>query len=316
MAETGELKTLPVAADLEAALAAWFAWLGGERRASANTLAAYRFDITDFLKFLSAYRGGTVRLGALATVKLGDFRAWLAQEAARNLQAASRARSVAGVRNFFKWLDKTGQLHNPAIGLLKTPKKPQRLPRPVSEREAEEMIDLARAEPAEGWVGLRDEALFVLLYGAGLRIGEALSLLRSDIEQGERLVVTGKGNKQRIVPLIPVIRERLTRYLKACPHPIEQNDKIFLGQRGEPLSPAVAQRQLRKVRRLLNLPDSATPHALRHSFASHLLADGADLRSLQELLGHSSLSTTQLYTKIDAAQLADAYRKAHPRAKI
>ena len=182
-------------------------------------------------------------------------------------------------------------------------------------------MERAGAEPDEGWIGLRDEALFTLLYGAGLRIGEALALSLADLNQGDRLTITGKGGKQRSVPLLPIVRESLARYRQACPYVggqgVAKSKKIpvFVGARGETLNPAVAQRSLRRLRRALNLPDSVTPHALRHSFATHLLASGADLRSLQELLGHSSLSTTQLYTQVGDAQLAQTYRAAHPRAR-
>jgi integrase/recombinase XerC len=236
--------------------------------------------------------------------------------AQKSLQAPSRARAVAGVRSFFRWLDRSGQLHNNAIELLKLPKSQRRLPRPVSENDARDIVALAKNNEAENWVGLRDEALFTLLYGAGLRISEALSLTHGGLSLRDRITVTGKGNKQRNVPLLPMVREILEKYLKICPFPQGGKDPVFVGVRGEVLNPAIAQRHLRKLRGQLGLPDSVTPHALRHSFATHLLASGADLRSLQELLGHSSLSTTQLYTKIDAAQLAKAYQAAHPRAKM
>ncbi len=292
----------------------WAAWLRDERRVSRHTLASYQYDLADLLQFLNAYRGKSVALAALANLTLTDFRAWLAQGAHDDKQAASRARAVAGVRNFFRWLDRTGQLHNAAIDLLKTPKTARRLPRPVSEDGAQDILALAKNATEENWVGLRDEALFTLLYGAGLRISEALALRHADLTTQDRLTVTGKGNKQRSVPLLPIVRESLDRYLKACPYPAE--GFLFVGARGEVLNPGVAQRHLRCLRRLLNLPDTVTPHALRHSFATHLLASGADLRSLQELLGHSSLSTTQLYTKVESEQLAQTYRAAHPRAKV
>ena len=306
---------LPLAADLHDALAKWSDWLAHERRASKHTLAAYQFDLSSLFRFLNAYRGQQIHLAMLAELKLTDFRAWLAACAAENQQAASRARALAGVRNFFHWLDRTGQLHNPAIGLLKTPKTARRLPRPVSESSAQDIVALAKNVPEDAWVGLRDEALFTLLYGAGLRLGEALSLRHADLASQDRLTVTGKGNKQRNVPLLPVVREALMKYKAACPYPCAANDVVFVGTRGGPLNPAVAERQLRRLRRDLNLPDTVTPHALRHSFATHLLADGADLRSLQELLGHSSLSTTQLYTRVEADHLAQTYRAAHPRAR-
>ncbi len=301
--------------DLRASICAWRDWLGGERRASFHTLEAYQSDLEGFLKFLSGYKGGRVTLGALADVKLADFRAWLAHLAGESLQTSSRARALAGTRSFFKWLDRSGRLHNPAIGLLRAPKTPKRLPRPVTETNAKDIVALAKNEPEEAWVGLRDQALFTLLYGAGLRIGEALALRWVDLAGKERLVVTGKGNKQRVVPLLPVVRETMEKYRGAVPYASKKETFVFLGTRGEVLNPGVAQRSLRRLRRDLGLPESVTPHALRHSFATHLLADGADLRTLQELLGHSSLSTTQIYTKIESIQLAETYRAAHPRAR-
>ena len=212
-------------------------------------------------------------------------------------------------------MDRSGLMHNPAIDLLKMPKASRRLPRPVSEKEAQDLVSLASNSLEDSWIGLRDEALFTVLYGAGLRLGEALGLTRADVARGDRITVTGKGNKQRNVPLLPIVRATIEKYLAACPYAIEGDKPVFVGARGEKLNPAVAERSLRSLRRQLGLPDTVTPHALRHSFATHLLASGADLRSLQELLGHSSLSTTQLYTKVDIQQLSNVYRAAHPRAK-
>ena len=310
-----DVTTLPLADDVADAHQRWQDWLRHERRASANTVESYRLDLANLFNFLNHYQGQQVNLTMLAALSLGDFRSWLAHNAGKDMQAASRARAVAGVRSFFRWLDRTGQMHNNAIELLKLPKMQRRLPRPVTEIQAEDIVALAKNVPDEGWVGARDEALFTLLYGAGLRIGEALALNHSDMSGGDRLVVTGKGNKQRSVPLLPIVRTAIDKYLALCPHAMNADDALFIGERGERLNAAVAQRHLRMLRRQLNLPDTVTPHALRHSFATHLLASGADLRSLQELLGHSSLSTTQLYTQIDAQQLAKAYKAAHPRAK-
>ncbi len=315
MARPSAIDQWPVAADLLEAITKWQNWLRSEKRSSQHTLASYQFDLNNLFQFLNLHRSKQVNLTMLASLSLGDFRAWLAQGTSKNLQATSRARAVAGVRNFFRWLDRTGQLHNNAIELLKLPKVSKRLPRPVTEIEASDIVALAKNVPLDSWIGLRDQALFTLLYGAGLRISEALGLRLCDLAQKDRITVTGKGDKQRSVPLLPICYETLTCYLKACPYPIEAKGKIFVGVRGERLNPAIAQRHLRLLRRQLNLSDSVTPHALRHSFATHLLASGADLRSLQELLGHSSLSTTQLYTQIDAQQLAKAYKAAHPRAK-
>lgn len=312
----GDLTPLiPAADDVLAALAGWTAWLQKERRAAAHTVESYRLDIADFMRFVAAYRGGAVRCTTLADLTLTDFRAWLSADAARALSAASRARAVAGVRNFYRWMDRTGLLHNEAIDLLKTPKTPRRLPRPVTEDDAAALLTEAQDTPADPWIGLRDRALFTLLYGAGLRLGEALSLRRADIEGRTEITVTGKGHKQRLVPLLPLVQDALATYESACPYPLPARGPLFLGARGKALNPAVAERNLRALRRTLGLADSVTPHALRHSFATHLLHAGADLRTLQELLGHSSLSTTQLYTRIEPAQLQATYRAAHPRAK-
>lgn len=309
------LALLPIADDLRAAVLEWRTWLGAERRAARHTLEAYEGDLETFFSFLSSYKSKRIALGFLGDLTLTDFRAWLAHLAGENVSAASRARALAGVRSFFRWLDRTGRLRNAAIDLLRAPKTPKRLPRPVSEEGARGIVAEAQDIAAQDWIGLRDRALFTLLYGAGLRIGEALSLRWRDVAGTERLTVTGKGNKQRAVPLLPIVREALEVYRRAGPFAGEANAPVFVGARGQALNPGVAQRQLRQVRRLLGLPDSVTPHALRHSFATHLLASGADLRSLQELLGHSSLSTTQLYTRIESVQLAETYRAAHPRAK-
>jgi integrase/recombinase XerC len=310
-----DIVDLPLADDVIEAVAKWQSWLRFEKRAPKNTLESYQFDLDNLFHFLTAHRARQINLGMLSALTLGDFRGWLAYNATENRQATSRARAVAGVRNFFRWLDRSGILHNSAIELLKLPKSARRLPRPVTEIEAQDIVALAKNVSEENWVGLRDEALFTLLYGAGLRIGEALALTHADLAHKDRLTVTGKGNRQRNVPVLPIVRDSLERYLNICPYPAEPKGALFVGTRGEKLNPAVAQRHLRALRRQLNLPDSVTPHVLRHSFATHMLASGADLRSLQELLGHSSLSTTQLYTQVDAQQLAKAYKAAHPRAR-
>ena len=310
-----DIGQLPWADDVIEAVAKWQSWLRYEKRASDHTVEAYQFDLHNLFRFLNRHQGRQITILLLSALSLSDFRSWLASNAAEHREAASRARAVAGIRNFFRWLDRTGVMHNNAIELLQLPKIARRLPRPVSESEAIDIMSLAKNVPDENWIGMRDEALFMLLYGAGLRISEALSLTHADLAAEDRLVVTGKGNKERTVPLLPIIKASIERYLSACPYTPKENSTLFLGSRGEKLNPAVAQRNLRQLRRQLNLSDNVTPHALRHSFATHLLASGADLRSLQELLGHSSLSTTQLYTRVDAQQLAKAYKAAHPRAK-
>lgn len=310
-----DIVTLPLADDVADAHKRWHDWLRHERRASANTVEAYRLDLANLFNFLNHHYGQAINLQLLAELKLSDFRSWLAHSAAHDHQAASRARAVAGIRSFFRWLDRSGILHNQAIELLKLPKTQRRLPRPVTEIQANDIVALAKNVVDENWIGLRDEALFTLLYGAGLRIGEALALNGGAFHHHDRLTVIGKGNKERNVPILPIVRAAIDKYIKACPVKPQHNTPLFIGERGDRLNAAVAQRHMRLLRRQLNLPDTVTPHALRHSFATHMLASGADLRSLQELLGHSSLSTTQLYTQVDASQLAAAYKAAHPRAK-
>jgi integrase/recombinase XerC len=314
-AQVAGLELLPAQGDVLDAMSSWQDWLGQERRAAKHTLTSYQSDLAAFLTFLAEYKGCPASIESLSSLTLTDFRGWLASMAGSSHQAASRARALAAVRNFFRFMDKTGRMHNPAIDLLRAPKTGRRLPRPVSLDEAQEIVDTSSEMEEETWIGLRDKALFTLLYGAGLRISEALSLKNKDVEQGLRLTVTGKGNKQRALPLIPIIADALEDYRKACPFAGNGNNPLFVGARGGQLNAGVAQRQLRKIRSALDLPGNVTPHALRHSFATHLLASGADLRSLQELLGHSSLSTTQLYTRIESAQLTETYRAAHPRAR-
>lgn len=298
-----------------AAVAAWRTWLSTERRASPHTLAAYGRDLRDFLTFLSTHLGQSPTLADLETLSLGDFRAFLAARAEAGLSASSRARSLATIRGFFRFLERNGLARNAAVRLLRTPKLGKSVPKALAVDDAlasmETIVDLSD----EPWVAARDQALLLLLYGCGLRIGEALALNRRDAPQGESLVVTGKGDKQRLVPILPVVRDAVRVYLGACPYPGDGAAPLFVGVRGARLDPAVVQRQMRRLRAALGLPETATPHALRHSFATHLLADGGDLRTIQELLGHASLSTTQRYTDVDTVRLTAVHRRTHPRAK-
>jgi integrase/recombinase XerC len=310
-----DIGQLQWADDVTHAVARWRNWLEFEKRASAHTVESYSLDVNNLFQFLNEHHAQQINLNMLSGLTLTDFRGWLARNASQKHQATSRARAVAGVRNFFRWMDRTGQLHNNAIELVKMPKSARRLPRPVTEIQAQEIVTLSGTDSKENWVGLRNKALFTLLYGAGLRISEALNLTQNDLIRNDRITVTGKGNKQRNVPLLPIVLAALEHYREACPYVQKPDDPLFVGERGQKLNPAVAQRHLRQLRRQLNLPESVTPHALRHSFATHLLVSGADLRSLQELLGHSSLSSTQLYTQIDAQRLVNAYKASHPRAR-
>jgi integrase/recombinase XerC len=302
------------AEDVSAAIAAWRRWLEMEKRVSRHTLSAYTADLSGFLEFLTRYHGRPPSINDLSEARFMDFRAWLARQASDGLGTASRARALSGVRNFFRWLDRSGQMHNPTISLIQAPKLPERLPKPLTEGDAANLLTTAEEWASEPWVGKRDRALFTLLYGCGLRIDEALSLNRRDMPD-ETLVVTGKGRKQRMIPVLPVVREALEAYVAACPYALSDNGPLFVGMRGGRLNAAVAQKQMRALRAVMGLPDTATPHALRHSFATHLLTDGSDLRAIQDLLGHASLSSTQLYTDLDAEQMLGIYENAHPRAR-
>jgi integrase/recombinase XerC len=310
---------------LAAARVAWSDWLRSERRLSGNTFIAYEHDVDAFVAFMTTYLGAPPTVAQLGKLKPAEFRAWLADRAHQGLARTSTARAFSSVRSFFRFLDKRGLAHNASIAAIQTPKLPRSIPKALSERDMEDLLappaDAATAR--DGWIELRDTAILLLLYGAGLRIGEALGLSKSAadglIDQGQdTLDITGKGNKARLVPLLPATLEALAAYRDACPFlkALGPRDAFFLGARGAPLDPAIVQKRVRELRRGLGLADSVTPHALRHSFATHLLAAGGDLRTIQELLGHASLSTTQRYTDVDAARLSAVYRAAHPRAKV
>lgn len=301
--------------DLQDALQHWRRWLATERTLAPLTVEAYTADVAGFLRFLTDYHGGVPSLATLGGLTTMDFRAWLSRLAQDGLIAASRARALSAVRNLFRWLDRSGRLHNAAIGTIATPRSRRPVPRPLTEADARTLLETAGEEPRTPWIGARDQALFTLLYGCGLRIAEALGLTRAEAPLGDMLRVTGKGSKQRVVPVLPAVTLAVRRYLDLCPHVLEPRGPLFVGVRGGPLNPALAQRQMRHLRALMGLPDSATPHALRHSFATHLLGGGGDLRVIQDLLGHASLSTTQRYTDVETEKLLAVYAKAHPRAR-
>ena len=303
------------AADVLNAVDGWRRWLATEKRASEHTIRAYLGDVARFLDFVSGHLGRPPGLNDLGNLDLADFRAYLARRATGGAGAASRARGLSGIRNFFRYLDRDGILHNPAVAGLSGPKLPRSVPKPLTAADATAVLETAAELSESDWIGKRDKALFTLLYGCGLRIAEALSLNCGDLPRDGAMTVTGKGRKQRLVPVLPAVTEALGAYVAACPYPTGRDDPLFVGARGKRLNPGVADRQMRHLRQLLGLPDTATPHALRHSFATHLLAGGADLRAIQELLGHSSLSTTQRYTEVDAEQLLAVHRDTHPRAR-
>jgi len=290
----------------------WQQWLADERRFSPHTCDAYARDLLGFLTFLAEHFGGRPRLRDLESMRPVDFRAWLARHAADGHQRTSTARALSVVRGFFAWLERNGLATNHAIRALRTPKVPHAVPKALTIAEAADLIETV---DDSGWVGLRDIAILTLLYGCGLRIAEALALKREEAPATPSITVTGKGNKQRMVPILPVVREAIDAYIAACPWPLPPEGPLFVGARGGPLRARIVQRQMQSMRAMLGLPETATPHALRHSFATHLLAMGGDLRSIQELLGHVSLSTTQRYTEVDTGQLLDEYRATHPRAR-
>jgi integrase/recombinase XerC len=310
---------LPFQSDVANALAAWQRWLGDERRVAAATLEAYNADLIGFLRFIAEHDGAPADIAKLGLLKQTDFRAWLAARSSSGLAKTSTARSIAAVRSFYRFLARRKLCNNAAIGLLRTPKLPKSVPKALSVDEADDVVREIAAQSDEPWIAQRDLAVILLLYGAGLRIAEALSLSGAELQRVAKgatsLMVTGKRRKQRLVPMLPMIGQAVGQYLRLCPYALAPNEPGFMGARGKPLDPAIVQKTMRKLRGLLGLPDSATPHALRHSFATHLLGAGGDLRSIQELLGHASLSTTQRYTDVDAARLSAVYSSAHPRAR-
>ncbi len=310
---------LPAQEDVVRALAAWQRWLGDERRVAGATLEAYGADLIGFLRFVADHNGAPADLATLGALKQIDFRSWLASRNSAGMAKSSTARSLAALRSFYRFLARRKLASNAAIGLLRTPKLPKSVPKALSVDEADDVVREIELQSNEPWIGKRDLAVTLLLYGAGLRIAEALSLTAAELQRvakgASSLMVTGKRRKQRLVPMLPVIGEAVAEYLRLCPFSLAPNQPAFRGVRGKPLDPAIVQKAIRKLRGLLGLPDSATPHALRHSFATHLLGAGGDLRSIQELLGHASLSTTQRYTDVDAAGLMAVYERAHPRAK-
>ncbi len=293
-------------------LTEFLAYLSGERRAAAKTVEAYAQDLRAFFAFHTSYQEAPASEDSLAAISTRELRAFLAQRRTDGLSDASIARALSAIKAFYRWLDRARDRHNADILLIRGPKRPARLPRPVSEPAAFDMVAEA-GEADEPWIGARDAAVLSLLYGAGLRISEALSLTGADVPAPERLRVTGKGGKVRIAPLLPSVRQAIDAYSAVCPFAAARHEPLFRGARGGPLGPRAIQAALQRMRASLGLPDSATPHALRHSFATHLLAHGGDLRAIQTLLGHASLSTTQVYTGVDATRLRDVVSAAHPR---
>jgi integrase/recombinase XerC len=299
------------------ALALWLEHLAKERRASPRTVEAYAFAANRYLFFLEQHRGESLSLTDMGGLSAGEIRAWLAhlRQGEHPLSPRSLSQALSAIRTFHRFLDRRLDTPNPALALVRGPRVVPSAPRPVSEDQARGLIAEPGFDPdREDWEASRDQAVLTLLYGCGLRISEALSLKRSDAPLPESLRILGKGGKTRIVPVLPAVREAVAAYLADLPFALSPEEPLFRAKRGGPLSPRHVQATVQNLRGRLGLPDSATPHALRHSFATHLLGAGADLRSIQELLGHASLSTTQRYTEVDAASLLSAYAKAHPHA--
>jgi integrase/recombinase XerC len=314
------LPRFQAADDLRAAVGAWFEWLTAERRASAHTVAAYGRDLAAFLDFLVEHRGELPDLGMMSRLAPADFRAFLAQRAGDGKQRTTIARGLSVLRGFVKFLERRKLAAAPGLKALRAPKLPQSVPKPLTVADAEAALDAAGETAVSVWQQKRDSAIMTLLYGCGLRISEALGLTVAEAPTASKiaggvLVVTGKGRKQRHVPVLPVVREAVADYMAACPYPLAKDGPLFVGARGGPLNPRLVQRQMQTLRGMLGLPETATPHALRHSFATHLLGGGGDLRAIQELLGHASLSTTQRYTKVEPEHLLAVYAAAHPRAQ-
>ena len=300
--------------DLNEAIADWLRWLTVERRTSGNTVDAYRSDVSAFLDFLSDHRGETTGLATLSTLEAPDFRSWLARRATDGLSRSSSARALSALRSLFRFLDRTDRVQNNAISEIRGPRLPRSIPKPLNETDALDLLRHAAERAPQPWVAARDVALLTLLYGCGLRIDEALSLDQDQLPSGDTMLITGKGGKQRLVPVLPAVSRAIDDYLRACPFDLGPKYPLFYGARGGRLNAGVVQRLMRSLRAELGLPETVTPHALRHSFATHLLAGGGDLRTIQELLGHASLSTTQRYTDVNAEKLQEVYRRSHPRA--
>jgi integrase/recombinase XerC len=296
----------------------WLAYLGVERQLAAKTLEAYARDISQFLAFMARHLNRLPDMKQLLALQARDVRAFLAARRNEDVGSRSLARSLSALRMFYKFLERRGYGKNDAIRAVALPKLPHSVPKPLTAPKATALVDSADiASPdAPEWILARDTAVLALLYGSGLRISEALSLQRRDapIKGRDMLRVTGKGSKTRVVPVLPLVREAVERYLALCPIKLGSDDPLFVGARGKQLSPRIIQLRIAGARAVLGLPETATPHALRHSFATHLLGAGADLRAIQELLGHASLSTTQGYTEVDRAHLLKTYDRAHPRA--
>ena len=293
----------------------WLETLKKIRGLSENTLISYKNDFDKFICFLNQHLSSEVTVQELKKLSKSDFRSFLSDQRNKNINSTSIARVISSLKSFFNFLLDEGEIEDSVIFTIKTPKLKKSLPRPINSELAIQTINNAVEIEKIKWVGLRNKSILLLLYGCGLRISEALNLNYSDLSDQEHLVIKGKGNKERIVPIMNYIKKNIDLYVENCPKQFEPNDPLFVGKRFGRLSPRIIQYALEKIRQNLSLPETATPHALRHSFATHLLESGGDLRTIQELLGHSSLSTTQKYTKVETGRLYETYTKVHPLAK-
>lgn len=305
---------MPSLPSVSVAFENWIGWLRHEKKVSPHTLEAYERDVRDFLNFITGHIAKEPDLHSLEALRTADFRAYLAYRRTEGLTATSLRRVLSSIRSFYKRQERDEYIHNPYLKTVRTPKAGVKLPRPLSAHDTRDLLESITDTKEPYWIQNRDAAVLTLLYGCGLRIGEALSLNYGDLPASNTLTLVGKGNKERIVPVLPAVREALNLYTEQCPYSLTSNGPLFVGQRGKRLSARVIQLKMQTLRRNLNLPETATPHALRHSFATHLLEGGGDLRSIQELLGHASLSSTQRYTDLDMEKLLAVYDKAHPKA--
>ena len=291
---------------LQAIIQSWLQWLKNERRYSVHTVDAYARDLSQFFVFFDTPQ----TTQSLSQMHISDFRRYISSRHCQLISKTSLARKLSTIRNFFHWLDRNGVVKNSAISILSSPKKEKLLPRSLEISQAFELIEEAPNFERENWQRLRDIAIFTLLYGCGLRISEAININIGDFDNQDFLRIKGKRNKERIVPLLPIVINTVNAYLEACPYSHNPGDAVFLGARGERISPRIIERQMEKIRNYMGLPPNITPHSLRHSFATHLLSKGTDIRSIQELLGHSSLSTTQRYTEVEISRLQQEYKQA------
>lgn len=304
----------PVSPGATAALQQWLSHQSSLNGAAQNTIEAYQNDLLNYFAFMAGHLGEGGGMAQMKAVRLADVRAWMAQERTRGVSARSLARSLSAVKSFYRWLSERDDFDATAILSARSPKFQSKLPRPLAVDAARAMIETVELQSAKNWIALRDVAVVTLLYGCGLRISEALGLRARDAPLPDNLVIKGKGGKERMVPVLPAARDAVNAYLGACPFDPTPDEPLFRGARGGPLNPRLIAKSMEQARMQLGLPSTATPHAMRHSFATHLLNAGGDLRAIQELLGHASLSTTQAYTAVDTARLMEVYDRAHPRA--